>query len=91
MSLIFFVKLNRRTTVVGWFVFVFVSEDSATNTPNCIYYADLEKNGEIRGKITLIPIFDDDLSSVFDVIRTTNIRTISFWEIHMNFFVPSSL
>lgn len=58
--------------MAGKFVFVFVSDDTG-NCPNYIYVADLEKNGEIKGKITLEPIINVDRSNVFEVSRTTNI------------------
>lgn len=47
---------------------VLVTVDNDANQHH-IYFADLEKNGEIRGKITLTPIFNADLSSAFDVSR----------------------
>lgn len=64
--------MDRRTTVVGKFVFMFVSKNFGFKSPNHIYFADLEKNGEIRGKIPLTPIHNTDFSSAFDVSETTN-------------------
>lgn len=64
--------INRRTTVVGKFVFMFVSENFGFKSPNHIYFADLEKNGEIGEKISLKPIYNTDFSSTFDVSRTIN-------------------
>lgn len=70
-----FFYINRRTTVVGKFVFVFVSENFGFKSPNHIYFADLERNGEIKGKITLTPIYNTDFTSTFDVSRTENKTT----------------
>lgn len=59
-----------QITVVGKYALVRVAVDNG-NSQHHIYFADLEKIGEIRGKLQLTPIFERDLSSAFHVSGTT--------------------
>lgn len=69
--------------MVGKFLFMFVSENFGFKSPNHIYFADLEKNGEIGGKIPLTPIYKTDFSSTFGVSRKRNEIPSAF---HLYFF-----
>lgn len=54
--------------MVGKYLILQVFPNGNANE-NQLYFADLEKHGEIRGKIQLKPVYTSDMNNEFNVSR----------------------
>lgn len=75
--------MNRQTSVYGKHLLLKTWVNNG-NSQSHIYYADIEKIGEIRGKLPLTPIFTTDLSSSFEVSGTTNMQCVTAAKMQIN-------
>ena len=57
---------SRLATVAGKYLVLQIFPNGNPNQ-NHLYYADLEKHGEIKGKIQLKPVYTADLNTEFNV------------------------
>lgn len=63
----FIFQMVRRRTVVAGKYLIMTLFPLGNPIQGHLFYADLETLGEIRGKISLKPIYTTDLSSAFEV------------------------